>query len=181
MAAAVILCRPVPRGLADSKKLCATRRGSLDRKIRARCIWGIGVIDVPMIDRVNIFGATMAAMTAAVSNLEYALRDRGYGPCDHVLIDGNCTPAGRIPAWNWPCKAVIGGDGCEPAISAASIIAKEHRDRLMRDAARTHPHYGWERNKGYGTREHLAALQRHGPSPLHRRSFAPVAQLELSV
>ena len=73
----------------------------------------------------------------------------------------------------------MGGDAREPSIAAASILAKTWRDRLMREAAREHPHYGWERNKGYGTPDHLEALRRHGPSPLHRRSFAPVAQLEL--
>ena len=76
-------------------------------------------------------------------------------------------------------EELVGGDGLEPCISAASIIAKEHRDRMMRDYAREHPHYGWERNAGYGTPEHLAALREHGPCPLHRRSFAPVAQLVL--
>jgi ribonuclease HII len=74
-------------------------------------------------------------------------------------------------------RAIVGGDAIEPCISAASIIAKEHRDRIMREAAGVHPEYGWERNAGYGTPEHLAALRRHGPTPLHRRSFAPVAQL----
>jgi ribonuclease HII len=73
----------------------------------------------------------------------------------------------------------VGGDALEPCISAASILAKEHRDRLMREYHRDHPHFGWESNKGYGTPEHLAALRRHGPTPLHRRSFAPVAQAEL--
>ncbi|MEY4472014.1 MAG: hypothetical protein RL671_318, partial [Pseudomonadota bacterium] len=95
------------------------------------------------------------------------------------LIDGNMTPAGRHPDWRWPARAIVGGDGLEPCISAASILAKEHRDRLMREYARAHPHYGWESNMGYGTVQHLAALREHGPSPLHRRSFAPVAQLVL--
>ena len=76
-------------------------------------------------------------------------------------------------------EAIIDGDAKIFAIAAASIIAKEHRDRLMREAAQRHPHYGWERNMGYGTKEHLTALRSHGPTPLHRRSFAPVAQLDL--
>ena len=75
----------------------------------------------------------------------------------------------------------MGGDGKHKAIGAASILAKEYRDRVMAEASRQYPHYGWERNKGYGSREHLEALQRHGPTPLHRRSFAPVAQLEMAL
>jgi len=96
-----------------------------------------------------------------------------------VLIDGNLTPVGRHPDWRWNARAIVGGDGIAPCISAASILAKQHRDRLMHQLAERHPHYGWERNAGYGTREHLDALRRHGATPHHRRSFAPVAQLEL--
>ena len=88
------------------------------------------------------------------------------------------TPHGRVPEWRWNARAIVGGDALEPCISAASILAKEHRDRLMRGYAVVHPQYGWDRNMGYGTPEHLAALREHGASPLHRRSFAPVAQLE---
>jgi ribonuclease HII len=96
-----------------------------------------------------------------------------------VLVDGNLTPVGRREEWRWKARAIVGGDAIEPCISAASIIAKEHRDRLMRDLALAHPHYGWERNAGYGTAQHLAALRQHGATPHHRRSFAPVAQLEM--
>ena len=96
-----------------------------------------------------------------------------------VLVDGNMTPEGRCSDWRWPARAIVGGDGIEPAIGAASIVAKEWRDRLMIAAADRHPHYGWERNKGYGTAEHMEALRVHGPSPLHRHSFAPVAQATL--
>lgn len=131
--------------------------------------------DVETIDRINIFQATMLAMSNAVANLVSAIgRDPGQ-----VLVDGNLTPAGRCSQWRWQARAVVGGDALEPAISAASILAKEYRDRLMIAAAQEHPHYGWERNKGYGSQEHMAALRDHGPTPLHRRSFAPVAQLEL--
>ena len=175
VAAAVLLCKPCPAGLDDSKKLSASRRAILEERIRRRCAFGIGVVEVEAIDRVNIFHATMWAMSMAVARLAEAL-DRD--PC-HVLVDGNMTPAGRRPDWRWPARGVVGGDGCVPAISAASILAKEYRDRLMRAAAAQHPHYGWERNAGYGTPEHLDALRRHGPTPLHRRSFAPVAQLEM--
>jgi len=93
-----------------------------------------------------------------------------------VLVDGNMTPAGRCEGWRWPARAIVGGDASEPAISAASIVAKEWRDRLMLDASRRFPQYGWHRNMGYGTREHMEALRNHGPCPLHRRSFTPVAQ-----
>lgn len=164
-----------PQGLDDSKKLTARRRAALDEAIRAQCAWGVGVVEVDEIDRLNILGATMLAMTLAVARLTEAL---GQVPAE-VLIDGNLTPHGRCERWCWPARAIVGGDGIEPAISAASIVAKEWRDRMMIQAAQAHPHYGWERNKGYGSAEHMAALRAHGPSPLHRRSFAPVAQLVL--
>lgn len=175
VAAAVLLCKPRPAGLDDSKKLTAGRRAELEDRIRRRCAFGIGVVEVEQIDQLNIFGATMLAMALAVARLCEVI---GCDP-HRVLVDGNLTPHGRRPEWRWPARAIVGGDGCEPCISAASILAKEYRDRLMRDHARAHPHYGWERNKGYGTRDHLEALRIHGPTPLHRRSFAPVSQLEL--
>lgn len=175
VAAAVTLGREYPQGLDDSKKLTAKRRASLDEAVRAQCAWGVGVVGVEDIDRLNILGATMLAMTLAVGRLAEAL---GQDPAE-VLIDGNLTPRGRCEQWCWPARAIVGGDGIEPAISAASIVAKEWRDRMMVAAAREHPHYGWERNKGYGSAEHMAALREHGPSSLHRRSFAPVAQLVL--
>jgi ribonuclease HII len=175
VAAAVVLGREIPAGLDDSKRLSAKRRAVLDEAIRAGCCWSVAVVQPEEIDRVNIFQATMLGMTRAVASLSAAM---GAPSCE-VLIDGNMTPAGRCGEWNWPARAIVGGDGIEPCISAASIIAKEWRDRLMLEAARAFPHYGWERNKGYGTPEHMEALRVHGPSPLHRRSFAPVAQLSL--
>ena len=175
VAAAVVLCKAYPDGLDDSKRLSAKRRGELDERVRASCAWAVGVIEPDEIDRLNIFGATMQAMTLAVGRLCGML---GSAP-ECVLIDGNMTPGGRVDAWCWPARAIVGGDGIEPAISAASIVAKEWRDRIMLEAAARHPHYGWERNKGYPTRDHLEALRTHGPTPLHRQSFAPVAQLAL--
>jgi len=175
VAAAVLLCKPRPAGLDDSKKLTHERRRLLEERIRRRCAFGIGVVEVEAIDTLNIFQATMWAMAQAVARLCEVI---GCDP-HQVLVDGNLTPAGRRPEWRWPARAIVGGDACEPCISAASILAKEYRDRLMRDYARAHPHYGWDSNKGYGTPEHLAALRLHGPTPLHRRSFAPVAQAEL--
>jgi ribonuclease HII len=175
VAAAVVLGRAIPAGLDDSKRLSPVRRAHLDKAIRATCCWAVAVVEPEEIDRVNIFMATMEAMTRAVARLTAALA------CEtrEVLIDGNLTPHGRCAEWCWPARPIVGGDGIEPCISAASIIAKEWRDRMMLEAAAAHPHYGWERNKGYGTAEHVEALRRHGPSPLHRRSFAPVAQLQL--
>ncbi|UVI38337.1 ribonuclease HII [Qipengyuania spongiae] len=175
VAAAVVLCKPCPAGLGDSKALSPQVRAKLDTTIRARCAFGIGVVEVEDIDRLNIFGATMLAMTLAMQRLCEAL---GLQDCE-ALIDGNLTPAGRNPGWRWPARAIVKGDAKERCIGAASILAKEHRDRLMREAAARHPHYGWDRNAGYGTPEHLAALRQYGPSPLHRRSFAPVAQMEM--
>jgi ribonuclease HII len=175
VAAAVVLGPSIPTGLDDSKRLSAARRAKLETAIRASCCWAVAVVEPEEIDRLNIFIATMEAMTRAVAALTAAMA----APVSEVLIDGNMTPHGRCAAWGWPARAIVGGDGIEPAISAASIIAKEWRDRMMLDAAKAHPHYGWERNKGYGTAEHMAALQEHGATPLHRRSFAPVAQLTL--
>ena len=171
VAAAVVLGPDAPQGLADSKVLSAKRRAMLDPAIRATCRWGIGVVDVEEIDLINIFAATMKAMTLAVAALLTGGED-----CVLVLIDGNMTPQGRVPEWRWLARAIVGGDASEPAISAASIVAKQHRDAIMHAAALDWPQYGWHRNAGYGTREHLDALQRHGPCPLHRRSFAPVAR-----
>ncbi len=172
VAAACVLGLHVPPGLDDSKKLSAKRRNVLEPLIQSSCHWALGMVEAEEIDRINIFAATMLAMTRAVAELVATL---GREP-DVVLIDGNMTPQGRVPEWRWAARAIVGGDALEPCISAASILAKEHRDRIMCAAALAHPHYGWDRNMGYGTAEHLAALRQHGPAPLHRRSFSPVAQ-----
>ena len=118
------------------------------------------------IDRLNILQATFLAMTRAVEAL-------GFEPAE-VLVDGN-----RLPKWRYAARAIVGGDASHPCISAASILAKEHRDRFMVAAARDYPGFGWETNMGYGTAQHLTALRKHGPTPHHRASFAPVAQLTL--
>jgi len=170
VAAAVVLCKPRPSGLDDSKKMTALARAKAEEAIKRRCRWAIGVVSVEDIDRLNIFGATMLAMTVAVEALCAKI---GCDPLE-VLIDGNLTPKGRTDGWRWPARPIVGGDAIEPCISAASIIAKEHRDRLMRAAHDDWPHYNWASNKGYGCPKHLAALREHGPSPLHRHSFAPV-------
>lgn len=172
--AAACVLRTVPlAGLDDSKKLSAKRRAVLEPQIIAGSYWALGVVEADEIDRINIFAATMLAMTRAVSALVAGL---GEEP-DAVLIDGNKTPQGRVAEWRWAGQAIVGGDALVPCISAASILAKEHRDRVMRGHAAQHPHYGWDRNMGYGTAEHLAALQHYGASPMHRKSFTPVAQV----
>lgn len=177
VAAAVMLCKNPPEGIGDSKKLTARKRGLLEPQIQESCAWGLGIIGPQDIDRLNIFGATMLAMAMAVDNLTKAI---GHEPTI-ALIDGNLTPEGRVDEWRWPARAIVGGDAIEPAISAASILAKEYRDRVMIDAAKNHPHYAWEKNKGYGTKAHMEGLREYGPTPLHRRSFAPVARLETAL
>ena len=175
VAAAVILCGKEIRGLRDSKILSPADRAKLARRIRERCHVGVGLASVAEIDAINIFQATMLAMTRAVIAL---CEEIGCDPIE-ILVDGNLTPRGRRDEWRWPARAIVGGDAKERCISAASIVAKQHRDALMIDEHQRHPHYGFARHKGYGTPQHLAALRTHGPSPLHRRSFAPVAQLQL--
>ena len=163
VAAAVILGGEAIIGLDDSKKLSAKRRALLEAQIFERCRVGIGSASVEEIDTINVLQATMLAMTRAVEAL-------GVDP-DEILVDGN-----RLPKWRWRARAVIGGDALHPCISAASIIAKEHRDRIMIAADAHYPGYGWASNKGYGAAVHLAALREIGVTPLHRRSFAPVRQ-----
>lgn len=169
VAAAVILDRRrVPKGIDDSKKLCAQRREELCGKLRVVAKVGVGIASVEEIDRINILQATMLAMLRAVDAL-------GVAPA-MVLVDGNA-----LPKWHYPATAIIGGDGHCLSIAAASIVAKHERDRIMIEHDRVHPGYGWASNKGYATPDHRDALTRLGPTPLHRRSFAPVAQLMLSL
>lgn len=153
-------------GLDDSKKLTAKKRARLELEILDCARFSVAQCSEIEIDDINILQATMLAMIRAVEGLDDVPR--------HVLVDGN-----RLPKWSYSAEAVIGGDAIHPCISAASILAKEFRDRLMIAAAEEYPQYGWERNKGYGTAEHLAALRQYGPTPLHRRSFAPVSQMEM--
>lgn len=170
VAAAVVLDRRrCPRGLDDSKKLTAEAREALHAKLIACARIGIGIASVEEIDAINIYHAAHLAMARAVDAL-------GIEPA-MVLVDGN-----RCPKWRHPSVAIVSGDALSRSIAAASIIAKVTRDRLMAEHHEAHPGYGWLRNKGYPTPDHKEALVRLGPSPLHRRSFAPVAaQLELAV
>lgn len=162
VAAAVILTPgSIPDGLNDSKALTAKRREELYDQINANAIVGVGIADVARIDRDNILQATLWAMGEAVGNLP-------VNP-DAALIDGN-----KAPSLACETKTLIGGDGLSQSIAAASIIAKVTRDRMMVALAQDFPGFCWERNKGYGTAEHLAGLTKYGPTAHHRRSFAPV-------
>ncbi len=169
VAAAVILDEScVLAGLNDSKLVTADAREALFKEITGSADVGIGIVDVPTIDRLNILHATLRAMQIAFASLP--------SPAHAALIDGNRAP--ELPCPATPC---VGGDARSASIAAASIVAKVTRDRLMRDLHDAFPTYGWARNKGYGTREHASALAEHGVTRHHRRSFAPVARaLELS-
>lgn len=173
VAAAVVLpAKGVPRGIDDSKRLSATARAALFARISDCAIVGVGVIEAEEIDTLNILWATMKAMTLAVDAVAAQL---GHAP-GHVLVDGN-----RLPRWDYAATALVGGDALSLSIGAASIIAKHTRDAIMIRHHETWPHYGWASNKGYGSAAHLSALREHGPTPLHRRSFAPVAQAALAL
>jgi ribonuclease HII len=166
VAAAVILdeLRPI-QGLADSKVLTARRRQVLYEQIMARSLCcSVGQASVQEIDALNILQATLLAMRRAVDGLRLK-------PVK-VLVDGNQLPTLPVLA-----QAIVGGDAKVAAISAASIVAKVTRDRWCEQYHELFPQYGFDRHKGYGTAEHLAALSRHGASPEHRRSFAPVARV----
>lgn len=165
VAAAVILNEQKPiRGLADSKVLTALRRERLHDEILAKALCcSIAQASVEEIDRLNILQATLLAMRRAVEGLRLKPTK--------VLVDGN-----RLPPLDILAEAVVKGDALVQAISAASIIAKVHRDRLCAQLHEEFPQYGFAGHKGYGTREHLEALERHGACIHHRRSFSPVAQ-----
>jgi ribonuclease HII len=165
VAAAVILDpRRRIRGLADSKQLAASTRERLFDEIRDKALCcAVGEASVEEIDALNILQATLLAMRRAVESLRLL-------PA-HVLVDGNMLPRLRVSA-----EAVVRGDQTVAAISAASIIAKVHRDRLCLQLHEAHPQYGFAQHKGYASPEHLAALRRHGACVVHRRSFAPVRE-----
>ncbi len=168
VAAAVILpkgCRL--RGLTDSKKLSEKKRNELDREIRLSAVaWAIAAVDAETIDRINIRRASLEAMRRAVSQL-------ALSP-DFLLIDGRDTIE-----WDCPQQAVIHGDATSFSIAAASVLAKVHRDRLLVALDSEYPGYGLARHKGYCSPEHMAALELLGPTPLHRKTYQPVAQASL--
>lgn len=165
VAAAVIL--PLDAhldGLTDSKQLSEKKRLEFDVEIRRNAVaWSVSVIDVETIDRINIRQASLLAMRTAVQQLP-------LGP-DYLLIDG-------VDTIDWPCpqQSVVKGDATSLSIAAASVLAKVHRDRMMVELDAVYPGYGLARNKGYCSQEHLKALVRLGPTALHRKSYAPVAQ-----
>jgi ribonuclease HII len=166
VASAVILDRrTAPEGINDSKKLCERARARLFDAIRSTAVAvGVGVVSPEVVDRSNIVGATLEAMTTAVRSL-------GVAP-DCVVVDGK-----NLPQLSVPTIALVQGDARCLSVAAASIIAKVTRDRIMREMDEVYPHYAFARNKGYGTRDHLEALRRYGPSKIHRFSFAPVSAL----
>lgn len=168
LAAAVILPAAVRlRGVDDSKKLNAALREELAEKIRAAALAvGIGIVEPEDIDRLNIYRAALEAMRRAVIALPMTP--------EHVLVD-----ARRIPEVAVPQTALIDGDARSYSIAAASIVAKVARDRIMCELDQRYPEYGFREHMGYATAQHLAAIDRFGPSPVHRRSFAPVRELRL--
>ena len=163
VAAAVILDDTVAiEGIRDCKQLTAKRREHLAASIKEGCLaFAVASADVGEIDHLNILKASLLAMSRAVAALDV----RPHG----VMVDGN-----HLPQVNCPAQAVIGGDRLVRSISAASILAKVARDAVMTELDRCYPQYGFGRHKGYATRDHREALARHGPCPVHRRSFAPV-------
>ena len=169
-AAAILPARFRHDVLNDSKKLTESQREALYEELSARdgVVWCVQLVEASEVDRINVLEACRLAMRRAVLGL--AVRAHA------ALIDG-------LPVPDFPVHqlSLVKGDSLSFSIAAASVIAKVTRDRLMREWAAQYPAYGFDRHKGYGTRDHLAALRRHGPCPLHRRSFAPVAQLELGL
>lgn len=163
--AAVILDpENIPHSLNDSKKLSAKKRAIISKEILATAECAFGEASLEEIDELNILHATMLAMQRAVANLPRKV--------DHILVDGN-----RLPQFDAPASAIIKGDQKSVSIAAASIIAKEKRDLLMKKLHEMHPEYGWNQNSGYGTKMHMEALNLVGPSRFHRKSFAPIRNL----
>jgi ribonuclease HII len=154
-----------PPDLDDSKRMTPRRREKAERAIRESAQVGIGSATVEEIEALNILGATHLAMRRALAALP--------APADHALIDGNQLPKG-LPMG---ATGLVGGDRLSLSIAAASVVAKVWRDQLMVTLAQQHPGYGWETNMGYGSESHIAALQRLGPTPYHRRSFAPLRNM----
>lgn len=188
-AAAVVLHEERPiTGLTDSKKLSERKRRALAAVIKAQSMaFGVGWADVQEIDELNILRATFLAMSRAVEECLDRLVATANAPdpasaltivrdC-HVQIDGNHSPANFQGPWQWPyvTTTIVKGDLTEPAISAASILAKTARDAQMDLLDQTYPHYGFAQHRGYGTAAHLRSLATHGPCAIHRKSFAPIA------
>ena len=167
VAAAVIIPADFPKsGLKDSKKLTKKEREFFFALIKEKALaFEVALVDAEEIDRINIFQATLKAMAESVRGLRETP--------EKVLVDGNRT----IPGIKLPQEAIVKGDSLHPAIMCAAIMAKVTRDRLMNDLHKKYPQYGFRAHKGYGTKLHLTNLKLHGPSPAHRKSFAPVREL----
>lgn len=174
---AACVCWPngkIPEDLAksinDSKKLSAKKREELFPKImNSDAIVGIGAATAEEIDEINILQASFLAMKRALDSV----KEKGYSPA-FALIDGN-----KLPKWDMPMQAVIGGDAKSLSIAAASIVAKVTRDRHMQELAKEYPQYGWDKNAGYGTKAHIESLEKYGITPHHRKTYAPIARLIL--
>lgn len=166
VAAAVILADDFnTAGIFDSKMLSPARREiQKNRIIQSSSLWGIGIVDHDIVDRINVLQASLLAMKRAIENLP-------LNP-DIILVDGRF----EIPDLGIRQKAIINGDESETVISAASILAKTSRDEIMSGLDRQYPGYGFRKHKGYPTREHIAHLNRLGPCPVHRKSFRPVSK-----
>ena len=163
VAAAVVLANNnIPEGINDSKRMTARNRSQLAEKLRTTCLTSVAMADVEEIETQNILFASMAAMRKAIRGLNLAP--------DYILIDGNRIPS-DLPVL---ATAVVKGDSKSLSIAAASIVAKVERDRIMARLSEQFPEYGWDQNAGYATPMHLAALREFGPTPHHRRGFAPV-------
>ena len=159
-------------GLTDSKKLTEKKREEYYLLITNQCFWSVGEASSIEIDQVNILQATMLAMKRAINNLQHQLLSQNKDEVFRVLVDGN-----RCPDVD-NCRAIVKGDLTEPVISAASVVAKVTRDRQMKELDIRFPEYGFKKHKGYGTKEHLIALSKHGPIDGHHRStFAPIKNL----
>ena len=150
----------------DSKKIAQKKRATISKQIESIAIIGIGWASSGEIDQLNILEATMLAMQRAI----FSLQKQIILDPDYILIDGN-----KVPRLDFPSKAIVRGDEKSLSIAAASIVAKNKRDAFMTSLSKLYPGYGWEKNAGYGTREHLAAIEREGITVHHRRSFKPIA------
>ncbi len=168
VAAAVIIGTDIPNTILkyinDSKKLSPNTRAAIAQDMSPYITFGLGVINEATIERVNIHCASLLAMAQALASLPQQPT--------HVLIDGKYCPPVSLP-----CTALIQGDSKSYSIAAASIMAKVHRDTLLRDLSQHYPQYGWERNAGYGTKQHIKALHQYGVTPHHRRGYSPIAAL----
>ncbi|NDD58898.1 MAG: ribonuclease HII [Chlamydiae bacterium] len=157
-------------GITDSKSLTSKQRKQLFKEIQSKeeIQYAIGIVDAQKIDQINILQATLLAMQIAVSNLSSS--------ADFILVDGN-----QIPNWSYRSQAIVKGDSLSHSISMASVIAKETRDNIMDQYEAQYPGYGFGKHKGYGTKDHIEALTKMGPCPIHRKSFEPMKSMYINL